>query len=162
VHPEKGTDLLMAAADRLDVQEPTALVLVGQGTVELVAEAPVGPTRTVGLGVRDDVADLLRGADLLVLPSRSEGTPNAVIEAMATGVPCVVTDVGDCADLVGPLGRVVPAGSVEDLSAAITALIRVGPEERRRLGTEARGRVLTRHAPEVARAAYRGLWDTTT
>lgn len=155
-HPEKGTDVLLQALAELGTTTSAVVVLVGTGTETLSGRD--GEIRRVGLGVRSDVDRLLRGADLLVLPSRSEGTPNAVIEAMATGVPCVVTDVGDNAALIGPTGLAVPAGSATALSGALRSMLELGPEQRRDLGIEARRRAIERHSVAHARAVYRSLW----
>lgn len=76
------------------------------------------------LGPRSDVPDVLRALDIFILSSSSEGTPNVVMEAMATALPCVVTDVGDCRDVVehGQTGFVAPIGDVEALANHILCL----------------------------------------
>jgi glycosyltransferase involved in cell wall biosynthesis len=70
-----------------------------------------------------------------------EGFSNAVGEAMACGVPCVVTDVGDSAAIVGDTGRVVPPGDPEALAAAWKDLLALPAEMRQDLGRRARARV---------------------
>jgi glycosyltransferase involved in cell wall biosynthesis len=65
-------------------------------------------------------------------------------EAMACAVPCVTTDVGDSAMVVGETGRVTPAHDPQALSSAISAVLELGPEERAALGDAARRRVLER------------------
>ncbi len=161
-HPEKGFDVLLEAARMLDVGRPVTVVLAGSGTDALAAGEVVMDVRTslIGLGVRDDVDRLLRGADLLVLPSRSEGTPNAVIEAMATGLPCIVSDVGDCAALVGDTGFVVVPGSPGSLAAGLEQAITTPLDERQTRGAAARDRVIERHSLVVARSCYAALWRT--
>lgn len=155
-HAEKGFDLLLDAAPLLTAPGGVSIALVGDGTEGMRGAA--GAAAWVGLGVRGDIESLLRGADILVLPSRSEGTPNAVMEAMASEVPCVVTDVGDCADLVGPTGVVVAPRSVEALAEGLQRMIDGGDDERRRLGAMARTRIVERHSLSVARERYRALW----
>jgi glycosyltransferase involved in cell wall biosynthesis len=159
-HTEKGIDVLLEATSMLAADVPLRLVLLGAGTEHLTSDAgsSLQPLVT-GLGVRHDVERMLRGADLLVLPSRTEGTPNALIEAMATEVPCVVTDVGDCAELVGPAGLVVPSEAPVELAAALRTMVSTDAEERRRLGAAGRARILARHALPVARAQYWDLWS---
>lgn len=81
------------------------------------------------LGVRDDVAALLKAADLYLLPSRAEGLPNALLEAMAAGCPIVTTDVPGCRDLITHqrTGLLVSYGNVEQLAAAMMRLLRDRP-----------------------------------
>jgi glycosyltransferase involved in cell wall biosynthesis len=69
------------------------------------------------------VADVLRGLDVFVLPSRGEGVSNTILEAMATGLPVVATRVGANADLVADAatGRIVPPNDGDALAAAIVA-----------------------------------------
>ena len=93
------------------------------------------------LGERTDVPDCLSAMDGFCLSSRTEGFPNVVAEAMALGLPCVVTDVGDAAFLLGGHGWVVPKENPGALAAALTALVRTDAEDRRRLGSAAQARV---------------------
>jgi glycosyltransferase involved in cell wall biosynthesis len=94
------------------------------------------------LGERTDVPSWLDAMDLFALPSMTEGFPNVVGEAMAMAVPCVVTDVGDAAMLVGSTGRVVPPQQPVQLGKAMEVLARMPPDERRALGLQARARVV--------------------
>ncbi|HEU0051773.1 MAG TPA: glycosyltransferase, partial [Longimicrobium sp.] len=75
-----------------------------------------------------------------------EALPLAVGEAMSCGVPCVVTDVGDSAYLVGDSGRVVPPRDSSALAGAWESLARMEPDARRRLGLAARERIAQRFA----------------
>ena len=72
-------------------------------------------------GERGDVAEIMRGLDCFVLPSRAEGTSNTILEAMATGLPVIATRVGGNAELIesGMTGTLVPAGSPDALARAI-------------------------------------------
>ncbi len=89
-----------------------------------------------------DVRPYLREADLFVLSSEKEGLPLALLEAMAAGVPAVVTDVGGTREVVvhGQNGLLVRSGSVEELERAINHML-ANPEERRRMGEAARAHV---------------------
>lgn len=93
-------------------------------------------------GERHDVGACMNALDVFVLSSRSEGFPNVVGEAMATARPCVVTDVGDAAALLGTTGRVVPARDPSALAAAIFELLILPSEERAALGQAARARLV--------------------
>jgi glycosyltransferase involved in cell wall biosynthesis len=131
------------AAARADLR----FVLVGRGVDESnpVLTGWIGATGHAGrfalLGERSDIAACLGAMDVFVLPSRAEAFPNVVGEAMAIGLPCVVTDVGDAALLLGDSGRVVPARDAEALAAAVLALAALPEDERRALGARARSRI---------------------
>lgn len=94
------------------------------------------------LGRRQDIPRLMAALDIAVLSSAyGDAFPNVVGEAMACGVPCVVTDVGDSAIIVGETGRVVPPRNPERLAEAMVELVEMGPQERHKLGEAARKRV---------------------
>lgn len=94
------------------------------------------------LGRRDDVARVTAALDIATCPSAyGEAFPNVVGEAMAAGVPCVVTDVGDSAFIVGDTGRVVPPRQPERLAEALNWVIELGAEGRSQLGAKARRRI---------------------
>jgi glycosyltransferase involved in cell wall biosynthesis len=93
------------------------------------------------LGWRSDIAQILADADLMLLTSRNEGTPVALIEAAAAGVPAVATRVGGVPSVVrdGETGLLAPYGDAEALAAAAAGLL-ADPERRRRMGAAARSR----------------------
>jgi glycosyltransferase involved in cell wall biosynthesis len=93
------------------------------------------------LGVREDMPRFFAAIDIATSPSVSEAFPIAIGEAMACGTPCVVTNVGDSAALVGDTGRVVPAGNPNALAEAWRELLTSGPAVREQLGALARTRV---------------------
>jgi glycosyltransferase involved in cell wall biosynthesis len=112
------------------------------------------------LGERDDVECLLPGLDLVSLSSLfGEGWPNVVGEAMACGVPCVVTDVGDAHAIVGETGRVVPPADPEALARAWAELLACPEEQRRALGAAARERIAACFSLEQVVDQYEALWE---
>ena len=115
--------------------------------------------RLVLPGPSDDVPAAMNGLDLHVLSSCAEGFPNVVAEAMACGVYCVVTDVGDAAYIVGDTGVVVPPEQPEALARGIeTALREVAARGRERAGQPARARVLERFDLARMVQSYIAVW----
>lgn len=111
------------------------------------------------LGQRDDMNVLTAALDVLASSSSSgEGFPNVIGEAMSCGVPCVVTDVGDSAFVVGDTGVVVPPRDSEALAQAIAQLIDAGEARRNELGGRARQRVIDRFSLESVVHQYESLY----
>jgi glycosyltransferase involved in cell wall biosynthesis len=109
--------------------------------------------RFVLLGERSDPAACLDAMDVFVLSSRTEGFPNVLGEAMAMGVPCVSTDVGDAALLLGDAGPVVPARDALALAKATAQLLDMPEPERKTLGTK--GRLRAENEFSMAAAAHK-------
>lgn len=121
-------------------------VLIGAGQPEgdamRVAAAEGVADRLTALPARDDLPALVPGLDVYLLSSAwGEALPLAVAEAMAAGVPAAVTDVGDCAWLVGPTGRVCPPGRPDLLAEAVQDLLLLSRDERAELSTACRSRI---------------------
>jgi glycosyltransferase involved in cell wall biosynthesis len=112
------------------------------------------------LGERHDIPDLVAGLDIATLPSAwGEGFPNVLGEAMACGVPCVTTDIGDSAWIVGRTGIVVPPRDPEALADALARLVALGPDERRQLGAAARARVIEHFEVDDIVGRYEALYQ---
>jgi len=128
--------------------------LVGDGPERAALETRAAALGLAGrvrfLGERDDVDALLPGMDLFVLSSREEGIPNALLEAMAAGRPCVATAVGGTPEVMrgGETGWLVPAADPDALAGALAeALAR--PDEARRRGAAAARAVRAEHGIEA-------------
>ncbi len=110
------------------------------------------------LGFRNDISRLLSSLDINTSTSIGEGFPNAVAEAMACGVPCVVTDVGDSANIVGETGFVVPPRDPQALAKAWMNLLQISFDDRCRLGEKARNRIIDNFSLEKVIPMYEELY----
>lgn len=169
--PAKDHATLVAALGRFARTGATfSAVLVGTGIdasnaalrAAITAQGLDGRVRL--LGRRDDVPAVMNALDLHVLSSRGEAFPNVLAEAMACDTPCVSTDVGDAAVIVGDTGWVVPPRDAEALAAAIGAALRERAEcpvdwQARRLA--GRERVAGYFDIERMVGAYRAVWRST-
>ncbi len=112
------------------------------------------------LGNRKDVAKIMASLDVAVSSSRIEGFPNAVGEAMAAGVPVVVTDVGDSRHLVGVAGELAPASDAETLAGGIDRLCGAGPKARSEVGAACRKRVAEYFSLSAVTRQYEQLYES--
>ncbi len=110
------------------------------------------------LGFRDDTPMLTAALDVATLSSSGEAFPMALGEAMACGVPCAATDVGDIAGMIGDVGRVVPPRDPPALAQAWLELLRMPVGERRRLGESARRKVMEQYEIRQTAAKYACLY----
>jgi glycosyltransferase involved in cell wall biosynthesis len=163
--PMKGYPVFLEAARALLEKVPEVhFVLVGRG---VSPEAPeigrwLSDASTAShyhcFGERHDVAQILAGLDVYTLSSLGEGFPNVVGEAMACGVPCVVTDVGDAALIVGDTGIVVPPQDPPALAQAWSEILRLSPATRRERGAAARERIARHFTLQSAVKRYEHLY----
>lgn len=141
------------------------LWLVGQGEdrpqVEALVDALDLRDRVRFLGVRPDVPRLLAAADGFVLSSTSEAMPVTLMEASATEIPCVTSDVGAARDLVedGVTGFVVPPSDVAAMAAALSRVTAMSAAERRALGRAGRERVRARFGLEAVVDRWEALYE---
>jgi glycosyltransferase involved in cell wall biosynthesis len=146
LHPQKGVDVLLRALRKVaDVrpQVPWRLQILGDGDLRPQLE---GLTRSLSLseavefcGRVGNVSDYLAETDIFVLPSRAEGLPSALLEAMSQGLPCIATRIDGNADVIAHAqnGLLVNPDDEEDLATAILQLVD-DRALRMRLGRQAR------------------------
>jgi glycosyltransferase involved in cell wall biosynthesis len=166
--PIKDHGNFFAAWRRLPAEiggRPLHALLCGTGmTVEepRVAEWTRGldHSRLHLLGLRKDVPALDASLDIACSSSVGEGFPNVLGEAMACGVPCVVTDVGDSASIVADTGRVVPPSDPGALAQELLAVLNLPPEGRRALGMAALQRVQQNYKLEIVSQKYLDVYTT--
>ncbi len=165
----KCVDALLAAFARAAgaVQAGAApaprLVVLGDGPerarLEALAARLPGRPRVRFDGFAVDVERWLRAADVFALPSRIEGLPNALLEALATGLAAVATDLGGCREVLAPEreGLLVPVGDVDALAAALARLLADAPL-RARLGAAAAARVAGSYGLDAVAPRYLDLY----
>jgi len=141
-------------------------LLVGRdsGTMEAtgarVRERGIGGSVRI-VGGRTDVPDLLRTSDLFVHPSREEGFSNAILEAMAAGLPVVACDVGGNPEAVvdGETGRLVPSRNVAAFASAVAELL-ADPEKREAMGKAGRLRATERFSLDRMVGEMESLYES--
>ena len=147
-----------AAAAILRERPEVRFVMCGPGIdpdnhelMHMLAQAGVRE-RAQLMGVAENPRVAFNALDVLLCTSAyGEGFPNVLGEAMACGVPCVTTDVGDAARIVGDTGAVAPVGDWQGLAREVLALLNIGAEARGTLGALARARIERNYSlPHVA------------
>lgn len=163
--PHKDYPGFLAAAHAISAQRPDiGFAACGDGVeagnpkiAALLARHGPMPQMHL-LGRRNDMPEFWAALDIAVSASAGEGFSNSIGEAMSCALPCVVTNVGDSASVIGNCGCVVPPGQPEALSKAILALANLPPDTRRAMGEAARKRIQTHYSLSTAAAAFLDLW----
>ena len=146
------------------MRDRARLVIVGEGPERIEIERVLAEARIAELawvpGARDDVAAILRGLDVFVLPSIAEGISNTILEAMASALPVIATAVGGNAELVqdGVTGQIVPSQDADALSAAMRRYA-LDRELARAHGAAGRARALQRFSLDRMVDDYAALYD---
>lgn len=148
----------------LPTQRQLRLVMIGDGplrsaSADLLKQAGLGDLIWLP-GDRSDVADIMRGLDLFVLPSLAEGISNTILEAMASGLPVVATAVGGNPELVleGQTGALVPPSDPHKMALAICDYV-MNPDKAKRHGSAARIRVEQCFGLDVMVKNYTDMYD---
>jgi len=164
LYPVKGhLDLIRATRTILTHVPTTHVVILGRGALHetLISEAEaLGIRDRIHLlGYRDDVKDWLGAMDVFTMPSLSEGLPLSLLEAMAAGVPPVVTKVGGMPEVVrdGENGFIVPPGNVAALASRISFLLE-NAQLAAKMGVAARNGILIQFTVDRMAAEYRTLY----
>lgn len=167
LRPRKGQDVMLAAMPRILARHPKVhLSLIGDGPMR---GALVHQVRGMGIahavsfaGHAENVAKALADADIFALPSYSEAFPNALLEAMAAGLPAVATSVGGVPEVLedGRTGLSVPPGNPAALADALLRLLDA-PDLARTLGAAAQAAARERFSFERMVAAFEHLYLTT-
>ncbi|MDZ8184587.1 MAG: glycosyltransferase [Nostoc sp. ChiSLP02] len=166
-HPMKDHANFMQAAALLLKEYPNInFVAIGQGVdrdnptlSQQIKELGIGDRISL-LGERKDIPRLIASLDIFTSASAyGEAFPLVVGEAMSCGIPCVVTDVGDSAWIVGNTGKVVPPRNPKMLAAAWKELIALGNEGRNILGKAARGRIIEDFSLNSVVAKYELVYE---
>jgi glycosyltransferase involved in cell wall biosynthesis len=164
-HPVKGHEaFLKGIAILLKTHPDVHFALIGEGVdpdnpelMKLIDALQL--TGSVHLlGNRNDMHYLTAALDIASSCSLREGFPNVIGEAMSCCVPCVVTDVGDSAHIVGDTGRVVPPRNPDALANAWREMIEMGGEKRRTLGLLARQRIIEKFSLDSVVRQYEELY----
>ena len=165
-HPQKDHATFMRAAGILHAETPRVrFVLCGQGVTGdngdlagMIEKAGLGEAALL-LGRRDDIPRVQASLDIASSSASSgEGFPNIIGEAMSCGVPCVVTAVGDSAEIVGECGIVVEPGDAEGLAAGWKKLLGMDDSERSDLSGRCRSRIMKNYEIGAVTARYEVMY----
>ena len=164
-HADKDQENFVRAAGLLAPQYPQLrFFMMGRGLdsdnvplVDWIAKTGC-KERFILLGERKDVPQCLAAMDIFCLHSRTEGFPNVLAEAMALGLPCITTDVGDAAMLLANTGVVVSSGDSAALAQGVGQLLALNQAGRRTLGMKAKARVEAEFSMARARERFEEIY----
>ena len=147
-----------------ELRKRLRLVMIGEGPLRAQAQAMLEEAGVAELawlpGQRDDIAEILRGLDCFVLPSLAEGISNTILEAMASGLPVIATDVGGNAELIeaGRSGELVAVSDPQAMAEQIARYAQDAPQARA-AGLAGRARVENEFSLQAMSRSYQNLYD---
>ncbi len=158
---KKGLPMLLECFRQMSNRRPTKLLVVGEVRAK---QRPLFERETVGLGSlkknlivtghiekTEEIVDHLRLSDVFVLPSLWDGLPNSLLEAMAVGLPCVVSDAGAIPEVIedGRNGMIVPKTHLHQMAGRIEEYFAKPATERAAITEAAREYVVVNHSPQL-------------
>ena len=163
----KGHYIFIQAAKKIASQCPNSqFMIVGRDCnkenaklMEWIRATGI-PEKFVLLGQRSDVPTCLRAMDIFIMPSRTEGFPNVLAEAMAMARPCIATDVGDAALILQQFGLIVPSEDPDKMAEAACFLIRASNEFKNALGKSAQEHVNANYTLEKSALSFSELYSS--
>ena len=164
-HANKDHITFLKAAQIVLAQRPDARFLVCGEPQTISSQQVQQDINSLGLTdaaqlveLQSDIVPLNCSFDIATCSSITEAFPNVIGEAMSCGVPCVSTDVGDAAQIIGETGRVVPAQAPQRFADALLELLNLPEKDRRQLGATARQRVVDNFELTHSTGMFLDLW----
>ncbi|MEM9804833.1 MAG: glycosyltransferase [Cyanobacteria bacterium P01_D01_bin.56] len=151
LHQKRADVQFVLIGENVDHTNPELVAAVRQSQIDRFVHM---------LGFRADIPRLMAALDVFVSSSHGEAFPNVLGEAMACSVPCVVTDVGDSAYIVGNTGRVVAPGDMVGLAKSVEILLGLPEDKRQKLGRQARQRIQKNFEISHVVGTYEFLYQT--
>jgi glycosyltransferase involved in cell wall biosynthesis len=164
--PVKGHEIFFDAAAQLITTHPdTHFLLAGEGcladNISLTGLIPDCLVKQIHLlGIRKDIPQITATLDIANCVSIGEGFPNVVGEAMSCGTPCVVTDVGDCREIVGSTGTVIPTNDAVSLTEAWREFLGAPPLVMQTLRETSRERIKVHYSIEAITNRYEEFYES--
>ncbi len=164
-HPAKGYAYLVETIAQLRGY-PLRFKIAGRGAnlnnpelAALFEQYQVDPNQVELLDQVEDMPNFYASLDLFLMTSITEGFPNVLVEAMASGVPCITTDVGDAGLIVVDTGYVVPTRDIEKTKASILAYLNLPLDDKLQKQNKARTRVQEKFTIKNVSQAYLKVWN---
>lgn len=164
--PTKGLSYLIEAFSKVKEKIPSAhLVIFGDGACRAELEEQASNLSCCDsisfLGHRDNIEKLIRAMDIFILSSIAEGMPRAILEAMASGIPCIATEAGGIPEIINSrdVGILIPPMDKTALAEAMITLANTPKQKRKDLIEKARERVLTIFNNDVVKEKLENIYE---